>query len=174
MNLPERSFLRSALADLQAGGEIQSKKSMRRLRGRWHELGSDLRRALRPRQLRAWAGHDEPEAEALGDVPASERPALFQAQKTVTFIQQTGLPSKRLLSVDLYLYVHTAGAASPGEVLNPIIDDITAKLDNQPFGTPQTLGGLVEYARIEGAIETDEGTLGDDAVAIIPVSILSA
>lgn len=109
-----------------------------------------------------------------GDVPASERPALFQAQKTLAFIQQTGLPSKRILTVDLYLYVHTAGAASPGEVLNPLIDDITAKLDNQPFGTPQTLGGLVEYARIEGAIETDEGTLGDDAVAIIPVSILSA
>jgi hypothetical protein len=35
-----------------------------------------------------------------------------------------------------------------------------------------TLGGLVNYCRIEGDIETDEGLLGEQAVAIIPVSIL--
>jgi hypothetical protein len=108
------------------------------------------------------------------DVPGSQRPAMFQAQKGEMAIQTTGIPTKWLLSVDLYLYVSTSGATSPGAVLNPIVDAIAAKLDYQVPGIPQTLGGLVQYARIEGKIETDEGTLGDDAVAIIPVSILTA
>lgn len=108
------------------------------------------------------------------DVPPTARPALFQSQKGEMAIQTTGIPTKWLLTVDLYLYVSTQGADNPGSVLNPIIDSIAAKLD-QPFpGQSQTLGGLVQYARIEGRIETDEGTLGNDAVAIIPVSILTA
>lgn len=107
------------------------------------------------------------------DVPASQQPALFQAQKTETAVNSTRMPTKWMLSVDLYVYVSTTGAAHPGAVLNPILDAIASAL-SQPFpGQPQTLGGLVEYARIEGTIETDEGTLGNTAVAIIPVSILT-
>jgi hypothetical protein len=107
------------------------------------------------------------------DVQSSARPALFQAQKGETAIQSTGLPTKWMLGVDIYVYVSTKGTDHPGAVLNPILDAIAAKLD-MPFpGQPQTLGGLVQYARIDGRIETDEGTLGDDAVAIIPVSILT-
>jgi len=34
------------------------------------------------------------------------------------------------------------------------------------------LANLVRHARIEGRIETDEGVLGDQAVAVIPVEIL--
>lgn len=114
------------------------------------------------RKLRHWA-----------DVPASERPALFQAQKGEMAIQQTGLPTKWLFDVDLYIYVSTQGALSPGEVLNPILDQIAGTLDYKIPGVPQTLGGLVQWARIEGAIETYEGTLGDDEVAIVPVKILT-
>jgi len=107
------------------------------------------------------------------DVPPSARPALFQAQKGETAVQVTGLPTKWMLGVDLYVYVSTKGVDHPGAVLNPILDAIATMLD-QPFpGQSQTLGGLVQYARIDGKIETDEGTLGDDAVAIIPVTILT-
>jgi hypothetical protein len=108
------------------------------------------------------------------DVPAGQRPALFQAQGGETYSQTTGLPAKRFLSAKLYIYVSTVGAVSPGEVLNPILDAITAMFDNGQAGYRQTLGGLVHYARIEGTIETSEGTLGDDEVAIIPVQILTA
>lgn len=108
------------------------------------------------------------------DVPASQRPALFQAQKREISMVQTGQPTRWLLEVDLYLYVSTLGATSPGAVLNPIVDAITAMLDLQVGGFPQTLGGMVHYARVEGTVETDEGTLGDDAVAIIPVQIMAS
>jgi hypothetical protein len=107
------------------------------------------------------------------DVPASQRPALFMAQKREAVVQSTGRPGRWLLTVDLYVYVSTKGNDYPGAVLNPILDLISSKLDNPIPGVPQTLGGLVQWARIEGAIETDEGTLGDDAVAIIPVHILT-
>jgi hypothetical protein len=109
------------------------------------------------------------------DVPASQRPALFQAQgrETVLATAANGLPSRWLLEVTLYVYVSTPGALSPGEVLNPILDSIASALDPAPAGAPQTLSGLVEYARIEGAIETSEGTLGDDEITLIPVRMLT-
>ena len=107
------------------------------------------------------------------DVPASQRPALFMAQRRETAMQVTGRPTVWTLQVDLYVYVSTLGNDYPGEVLNPILDAITAQLDYPFAGQPQTLGGLVQWARIEGSIETDEGTLGNDAVAIISVSILT-
>lgn len=107
------------------------------------------------------------------DVPPSQRPALFLTQKSETAINTTGLPTKWMLSAEIYVYGSTKGAICSGEVLNPIVDAITNALATTEIG-PQTLGGLVHYARIEGTIETDEGNLGDDAVAIIHVSILTA
>lgn len=114
------------------------------------------------RKLRHWS-----------DVPQSERPALLQTQKSETPTQMTGRPASWLLAVDLYIYVSTGGAGSPGEVLNPILDHIAAQLDNASAGVPQTLGGLVQWARIDGAIETSEGALGDDEVCIVPVRVLT-
>jgi hypothetical protein len=109
------------------------------------------------------------------DVPAGRRPALFQTQgrETVMATAANGLPARWMLEVTLYLYVSTSGATSPGEALNPILDAIAATLEPSPAGAAQTLEGLVQYARIEGAIETSEGTLGDDEIALIPVRILT-
>lgn len=115
------------------------------------------------RKLRHWT-----------DVPPPEQPALFQAQGNQTAQPQTGLPPKWLLSADVYIYVRTTGADAPGPVINPILDAVTDALaPDNPVRNTCTLGGLVEWARIEGAIETDEGTLGDQAVAIIPINILA-
>lgn len=107
------------------------------------------------------------------DVPANQRPALFASQKREIALFQPGMPTKWQMQVDLYLYVSTKGTVVPGSVLNPLVDHIAGALDWKPIGVPQTLGGLVQWARIEGTIETDEGLLGDDAVAIIPVHILT-
>lgn len=115
------------------------------------------------RKLKHWA-----------DVQPIEQPALYLAQKTETAQPQTGLPPKWLLSVDVYVYVRTTGADAPGPVINPILDAVAAALEpDNPIRNTCTLGGLVEWARIEGTIETDEGTLGDQAVAIVPINILA-
>lgn len=107
------------------------------------------------------------------DVHASSQPALFMAQKTETPSQVRGIPARWELKVDVYLYVNTSGDQAPGTLLNAVLDSVAEALaPNNPIENVQTLGGLVEHCWIEGTIETDEGTLGDQAVAIVPISIL--
>ena len=110
------------------------------------------------------------------DVPTAEQPALFQAQgKEVldTSTQKLGGPAVHRLNFEIYLYVKsTDPLASPATVLNPLLDAVEAAL-TPTLGTKQTLGGLAQHAFISGSIETDEGTLGDQAVAIIPVEVLA-
>lgn len=114
------------------------------------------------RKLKHWA-----------DVPSGETPALFQAQTGETVTHQTNQPSIWTFHLDIYVYANTANSdVAPAQVLNPILDRITEAL--KPIvGDEQTLGGLVQKCRINGKIETDEGTLGDIAVLIIPIVILT-
>ena len=108
------------------------------------------------------------------DVPAIEQPALFMAcSNQSVVISGRGMPAKHHLPVKLYLYACTAEDAkiSPSEILNPLLDAIEAAL--APIGEEtQTLGGLVSHCWIEGSIETDEGVLGTQAMAIVPIDIL--
>lgn len=119
------------------------------------------------RRLRHW-----------NDVRAVEQPYLCVTQGNQTATQGSpviGVNAKWQMEADIYIYVQTTGKQVPGTVLNPILDAIEQALA-PPFpdiNKCQTLGGLVEHCWIEGTIETDEGTLGDQAVAIIPVHILA-
>jgi len=109
------------------------------------------------------------------DVSPSQQPALFLAQGNQTATPgdpARGLPTKWTLSADLYLYTNTQGETSPSTRANILLDAIEHQLSPPPLQRTQTLGGLVEHCWIEGAIETDEGTLGDQAVAIVPLKIL--
>lgn len=108
------------------------------------------------------------------DVQPTEMPALFQAQGSQIAIPMTRQPTRWMLTATLWIYVRTEGVSSPGIVLNPIVDFVANVLDEAFPGQPQTLGGLVEYARIEGTIETFEGTLGNLEVCRIPVAMLTA
>lgn len=110
------------------------------------------------------------------DVPAEDQPALFQAQgKEIVDIttQRMGGPNVHRFAFQLYIYVHNNDLnVVPSSLLNPFLDAIEAVLTTTP-GTKQTLGGLVQHAYISGAIETDEGVLGDQAVAIVPIEVLA-
>ena len=109
------------------------------------------------------------------DISAQQQPAVFQIQKDEEPEQKWKVPTKWKLNVDLYVYVNTSANpnTAPSSLLNPIIDAIEAVLlPNEPNG-PQTLGGLVSHAWISGKIETSEGVLGPQEVAIIPVEILA-
>lgn len=115
------------------------------------------------RRLKHWA-----------DTPAEEQPALFQSQVREVATASTSLPTQWALHLDVYVYVRASLDSAPSEVLNPLLDSICAALAQDGAGPNGrcTLGGLVHNARISGSIETDEGTLGEQAVAIIPVEIL--
>jgi hypothetical protein len=123
-------------------------------------LGASAPYVVKSRRLLHW-----------NDVSSTQQPALFVAQKGEVATTQRGLPTVWELNVDVYIYCRTDGALAPGPIINPLIDAIEAALAPNPIENAQTLGGLVHWARIEGAIETDEGTLGDQSVAIIPITI---
>ena len=117
------------------------------------------------RRLRHWS-----------DVAPAEQPALFMAQKTeLASIKTLGAPTVWTLSVDLYVYVHSSDPyLAPATVLNPLLDAVEAALAPSATTGLQDLGlpASVQHAYINGKIETDEGVLGDQAVAIVPVEIL--
>ena len=121
--------------------------------------------AVVDRRLRHWS-----------DVSPAEQPALFMAQKTeLASIKTLGAPTVWTLSVDLYVYVHSSDPyLAPASVLNPLIDAVEAALAPSATTGIQDLGlpATVQHAYISGKVETDEGVLGDQAVAIVPVEIL--
>jgi hypothetical protein len=121
--------------------------------------------AVADRRLRHWS-----------DVAPAEQPALFIAQKTeLASVKTLGAPTVWTLAVELYVYVHSSDPyLAPATVLNPLIDAVEAALAPSAATGIQDLGlpAQVQHAYISGKIETDEGVLGDQAVAIVPVEIL--
>jgi hypothetical protein len=117
------------------------------------------------RRLRHWS-----------DVSAAEQPALFMLQtKETAATRALGAPTVWTLNVELYLYAHSSDPyQSPASILNPLLDAVTAALAPDPTTGLQALGlpAMVRHASIAGKIDTDEGVLGDQAIAIVPVEIL--
>lgn len=117
------------------------------------------------RRLRHWA-----------DVAPIEQPALFMSEKGGRAAVRTlGAPIVWTLYAEFYLYVHSSDPyLAPAMILNPLLDAIEAALAPPPSTGIQNLGlpEMVQHASIAGKIETDEGVLGDQAIAIVPVEIL--
>ena len=117
------------------------------------------------RRLRHWSG-----------LAPAEQPALLQRQKSETaMVKAWGAPMVWTLTVELYVYAHSSDPyLAPAMVLNPLLDAVEAALMPAAVTGVQDLGlpAMVQHACIAGKIATDEGALGDQAVAIIPVEIL--
>lgn len=116
-----------------------------------------------------------PKLKHWNDVKKPDQPAFFLAQGPQTPLPPPAPGGPRAWHLDYigYLYVNSQDQTDPADVLNPILDAIDAALSPDEFGVPQTLGNLVQWARIEGKIETFEGTLGDQEVALIPIRLLA-
>lgn len=106
------------------------------------------------------------------DVPEREQPALFMACTYQRPSYQMGRPVEWRLGAQVYIYAHTDGRTPPGVVLNTLLDSVLGlfAFDN-PMQNACTLGGLCLHAQ-PGDVETDEGTLGSQAVAQFPIDIL--
>jgi hypothetical protein len=117
------------------------------------------------RRLRHWT-----------DVAPIEQPALFMSEKGGhAVIRALGAPIAWTLYADFYIYVHSSDPyAAPATILNPFVDALERALAPSPATGIQNLGlpMMVQHAYISGKIETDEGVLGDQAIAIVPVEIL--
>ena len=117
------------------------------------------------RRLRHWA-----------DLAPAEQPALFMSEKGGRAVTRgLGTPVIWTLYADFYIYVHSSDPyLAPAMLLNPLLDALAAALAPSPATGIQNLGlpAMVQHAYISGKIETDEGVLGDQAIAIVPVEIL--
>jgi hypothetical protein len=117
------------------------------------------------RRLRHWA-----------DVAPAEQPALFMSEKgSIAKVKALGAPVVWSLYADFYLYAHSSDPyLAPATILNPLLDAVEAALAPAPATGIQDLGlpAMVQHAYISGKVETDEGVLGDQAIAVVPVEIL--
>jgi hypothetical protein len=117
------------------------------------------------RRLRHWA-----------EVAPAEQPALFMSEKGgMAVTKALGAPIVWTLYADFYVYVHSSDPyLAPAMLLNPLLDAVEAALAPSPATGIQNLGlpEMVQHAYIVGKIETDEGVLGDQAIAIVPVEVL--
>lgn len=108
------------------------------------------------------------------DVPAEQQPYLGIAQVNETGDYAAGRTEQWHLRLVLYIYVNEPNPeGAPSILLNQAMDAVNAVFtpDNHNVNAC-TFGGLVHYARIDGTTETDEGTLGPQAVARVPVEML--
>jgi hypothetical protein len=117
------------------------------------------------RRLRHWS-----------ELTPAEQPALFMRQKTeIATVPTLGAPTVWTLGVELYVYAHASDPyAAPATVLNPLLDAVEAALAPLAATGVQDLGlpAMVQHAYLAGKIAIDEGTIRDQAAAMIPVEIL--
>ena len=117
------------------------------------------------RRLRHWA-----------DVAPAEQPALFMSERSGhAAVKKLGAPIVWTLYADFYIYAHSRDPyLAPAAILNPLLDALEAALAPSPVTGIQNLGlpQMVQHAYIAGKVQTDEGVLGDQAIAIVPVEIL--
>lgn len=119
----------------------------------------------------------------FASVPEAEQPALFiQPGQQRTTSQPSSPAAIWTMQADLYLYVYQDDDDGPSGTLQTLLDQIESALEirsdeTNPAsarfrrgGYATTLGGLVASARIT-SIETDEGALGPQAVALIAVEV---
>ena len=111
------------------------------------------------------------------NVPPEDSPALLLMPRREIGNRRKGLPTKWTGEYDLLLYVHTGAQNDPtvvaASLLNPLLDAIENALTVDDLSNNAlTLGGLVSHCWISGNVETDEGVLGSQALAIIPIEIL--
>ena len=122
---------------------------------------------------------------------AVNQPAIYLTNGNEQAHSKRNMPTTWTLLPTIYVYVRNDADpnASGGVVLNGLLQAIEAAFERTPgetaaangpfsdsgadsFGT--TLGGLVNHCYINGTIETDEGLLQNQCLAIIPVEILTS
>jgi hypothetical protein len=110
------------------------------------------------------------------EVGPADQPALFQVEGKQDGQVHPAAGTKWTFHAELVLYAHQANTVDGADVvdlLNELVDTVLTAIAPGPAFDQQTLGGLVTDCRVEGTIDTSEGRLGSQAVAIIPVVIIA-
>ena len=108
------------------------------------------------------------------DCSPAQQPALYLRIVSNEYIQQKGIPTKLIISYEAAIYAHNPNPTDEAQsIQNELLDLIDAALEpDAPDFVNCTLGGTVSHCWIDGSIETDQGMLGQQTVALIPIKIL--
>lgn len=127
-----------------------------------------------------WASPPSRRLKLWSDVPAEQRPALFQFEgdpdKYVYASGSTLASQKRTIFAKLFVYIDTKEPATIGATqINPILDALDAALaptaaDAEPGKF--SLGGLVDNCRVAGVLLKDPGDLEGDGLLIIQIEMV--
>jgi len=110
---------------------------------------------------------------SLNDMNAAELPALFMGVGDQDVTARHGLPPRRRLGAEIFIYAANPDpATAAGIQLNNLIDAVEAALAPATPGLTQTLGGAVEHCWIEGVIAVYEAPKGQRAAALVPVHMM--
>jgi hypothetical protein len=109
---------------------------------------------------------------SIADTPANLLPALYMAQTGQIPSYEAGRQTQWTLGADVYIYARDPANQNPGAIINPLVDGLQNALafDNI-MQNACTLGGLAIKCEI-GEVETDEGTMGEQAIVRAPIAIL--
>lgn len=107
-------------------------------------------------------------------VAGTQQPALYQVWIGVETTQLTGTPKVNKYTLWWVLYADRGDDinAIASEIMAPLIDACDQALAPPPGLNAQTLGGLVTWARREGRVEINEDPMGQQVVAVYPITVL--
>lgn len=110
------------------------------------------------------------------NVPAENRPAMYQFEgHDESWNWSNSANPTVFLEASIFVYTSCPFPAVGATQLNTILNAITARLI--PSGRDltsgrQTLGGLVQWARIQGSVSRVPGDIDGEGMAIVPIRIL--
>lgn len=114
------------------------------------------------------------------EVDAASQPAMFLASgdldpKLGGEGRVPGMPYRWKLHRKIWIYANAGNDDTiiPSSLINPLINAVLTVLKPTTPGDRQTLGNLVYHCYLAGRIQTDEGLLGPQAVAVLPIEILT-
>ena len=120
------------------------------------------------------------------DIAIESQPAIIMCKGQEEIITAKGMPPIWKLEGSLYIYCRNDfdTSISPSIQLNNLLQRVEEVFERKPNETASanadfqnaldfttTLGGLCVSCSINGRIVTDEGTLGNQAVALVPFEI---
>lgn len=123
-----------------------------------------------------WANTPTRRLKIWTDVPAEERPALFQSESGRETYTWSLLPNpRRVFDVRLFIYIAASDAAPGAPQITAIMDAIDAAM--RPAGSDvqlgrQTLGQTAFNARIKEVAVKEPGDLDGDGILVITVEIM--
>lgn len=135
--------------------------------------------ALFAKMVTAYAWKNTPTRRVLlwTDVPTEQRPSMHQFEGHDETWEWPNSANPRVY-LEASIFIYTA-CKDPSVIGTTILNDVLTSVTNAllPSGADlttgrQTLGGLVQWARIQGSVTRVPGDIDGDGMAIVPIRIL--